>query len=81
MAKRDAWLNPTDDLRGFGNRKVSPRTLTNLYNARPAWLDLAHRALDAAVLAAYGWPKDLTDDEILTRLLALNLERAGKQRG
>ena len=55
------------------------RTLTNLYNARPAWLDLAHRALDAAVLAAYGWPKDLTDDEILARLLALNLERAGKR--
>ena len=49
-------------------------------NARPAWLDLAHRALDAAVLAAYGWPKDLTDDEILARLLALNLERAGKAR-
>jgi hypothetical protein len=36
-----------------------------------------HRALDAAVLAAYGWPGDLTDDEILARLLALNLERAG----
>jgi len=29
------------------------------------------------VLAAYEWPKDLTDDEILARLLALNLERAG----
>ena len=43
------------------------------------WLGLAHRALDAAVLAAYGWPADLTDDEILARLLALNLERAGKQ--
>ena len=53
------------------------RTLTALYNTRPAWLDLAHRTLDAAVLAAYGWPKDLTDDEILARLLALNLERAG----
>ena len=52
------------------------RTLTELYNARPAWLDLAHRALDAAVLAAYGWPVDLSDDEILARLLALNLERA-----
>jgi hypothetical protein len=30
------------------------------------------------VLAAYGWPKDLTDDEILARLLALNLARAAK---
>ena len=67
--------------RRIGTPKRKQRTLTNLYNARPAWLDLAHRALDAAVLAAYGWPKDLTDDEILARLLALNLERAGKQRG
>ncbi|MGI6099301.1 MAG: class I SAM-dependent DNA methyltransferase [Lentisphaerae bacterium] len=31
----------------------------------------------AAVAAAYGWPADLSDDEILERLLALNLERAG----
>ncbi len=34
-------------------------------------------ASTAAVLAAYGWPADLTDDELLARLLALNLERAG----
>ena len=26
--------------------------------------------------AAYGWPPDLPDDEVLERLLALNLERA-----
>ena len=77
VAKRDAWLNPP----GASDAELKQRTLTNLYNARPTWLDLAHRALDAAVLAAYGWPKDLTDDEILARLLALNLERAGKQRG
>ena len=54
------------------------RTLTNLYNARPTWLELAHRKLDEAVFAAYGWPGDLSDEEILERLLALNLERAGK---
>lgn len=41
------------------------------------WLPFAHRALDAAVLVAYGWPGDLSDDELLARLLALNLERAG----
>ena len=35
--------------------------------------------LDEAVFAAYGWPADLSDDEILARLLALNLERAGRQ--
>jgi hypothetical protein len=47
-----------------------------LYNQRPTWLDLAHRKLDQAVLDAYGWPHDLSDEEILERLLALNLERA-----
>jgi hypothetical protein len=58
-------------------RQLAKRTLTNLYNQRPAWLQHAHRRLDEAVAAAYGWPPDLTDDEILSRLLALNLERAG----
>ena len=52
------------------------RTLTNLYNERPAWLRDIHARLDAAVLAAYGWPADITDDDLLARLLALNLERA-----
>lgn len=33
--------------------KLKDRTLTNLYNARPAWLRLAHKKLDEAVLAAY----------------------------
>lgn len=32
------------------------RTSTNLYNERTAWLDNAHRDLDRAVAAAYGWP-------------------------
>jgi hypothetical protein len=40
-------------------------------------LDDIHRALDAAVLRAYGWPADLNDEAILERLLALNLARAG----
>ncbi|MHB1415958.1 MAG: hypothetical protein ACYC1C_11950, partial [Chloroflexota bacterium] len=51
-------------------------TLTNLYNKRPTWLDMLHRRLDEAVCDAYGWPHDLSDDEILARLLALNLERS-----
>jgi hypothetical protein len=59
--------------------KLKKRTLTNLYNERPAWLDLAHKKLDAAVAAAYGWPADLTDDQILEKLLALNLERAAEE--
>ena len=52
------------------------RTLTNLYNARPAWLAACHAKLDAAVAAAYGWPADLPEEDILARLLALNLARA-----
>ena len=71
-------LLPVDDAAAAILKK---RTLTNLYNARPAWLDHAHAALDAAVAAAYGWGDDfragtLTDDEILARLFALNQKRA-----
>lgn len=61
-------------------KQLAKRTLTNLYNERPTWLDLAHRRLDEAVFAAYGWPIDLTDDQILERLLALNLERAAAEK-
>jgi len=34
--------------------------------------------LAAAVFAAYNWPSELEDEEILERLLALNLERAAQ---
>jgi type II restriction/modification system DNA methylase subunit YeeA len=54
--------------------------ITNLYNARPSWLAEAHRKLDAAMFAAYGWPVTLTDAELLERLLALNHERAAASR-
>jgi type II restriction/modification system DNA methylase subunit YeeA len=60
--------------------KLRKRTLTNLYNERPAWLAHAHAKLDAAVAAAYGWPADLSDEEILERLLALNLKRAAEEK-
>ena len=59
--------------------KLKERTLTKLYNERPAWLDLAHKKLDAAVAAAYGFPTDLTDEQILEKLLALNLARAAEE--
>ncbi len=59
---------------------LKKRTLTNLYNERPTWLANAHRALDEAVAAAYGWLADLSDDEILARLFALNQERAAAGR-
>ena len=54
--------------------------LTNLYNARPAWLPHLHATLDASVHAAYGWaesPGELGEEELLSRLLALNLGRGG----
>ena len=52
---------------------LKTRTLTSLYNARPTWLADAHAALDAAVATAYGWPTDISDDDALAALLALNL--------
>jgi hypothetical protein len=57
---------------------LAKRTLTNLYNERPTWLDLAHRKLDEAVFAAYGWDPAMSDEEILAKLLKLNLERNGQ---
>ncbi|HSV69540.1 MAG TPA: DNA methyltransferase [Methylibium sp.] len=63
---------------GF-EKPLGARTLTKLYNERPAWLAQAHERLDAAVAAAYGWTDwtpALPDDEMLRRLLALNRERA-----
>ena len=38
-----------------------------------------HDKLDAAVAESYGWPADLSDDEILARLVALNKERAAEE--
>jgi hypothetical protein len=72
---RDAWLNPPNE----SEADIKDRTLTKLYNARPDWLANAHRALDTAVFAAYGWPPTLTDQEILANLLALNHQRAASQ--
>ena len=69
---RNGWLNPPN----ASAAELKKRTLTNLYNQRPTWLQMVHENLDAAVAAAYGWPTGLPDAEILERLLALNLQRA-----
>lgn len=71
---RRNWLNPE----GATEVQLKERTLTKLYNDRPGWLQYAHKRLDEAVFAAYGWPTDIADEEILKNLLALNLERVGK---
>jgi hypothetical protein len=47
------------------------------YNARPTWLANAHAELDEPVFEAYVWPRDISDEDILKNLLALNLERSG----
>jgi len=83
------WVRtPEEEAAGFPARPVAKpgheaelkkRTLTNLYNQRPAWLDHAHKALDQAIAAAYGWTDytpEMPDEEILRRLLALNLARS-----
>jgi len=75
VEKRDRWLNPE----GATEADLKKRTLTNLHNECPTWLDLAHKQLDDAVLDAYAWPHDLTDEAVLERLLALNLERAATE--
>lgn len=94
VRRREAWLNPPEWVErvaevvpGFPERAVAKpgfeeelarRTLTNLYNERPAWLDSIHKELDAAVAAAYGWKDytpEMSDDEILERLFVLNQSR------
>ena len=69
---RHARLVPRDD---DCAAQLKKRTLTNLYNERPAWLAACHEKLDTAVAAAYGWSADLSDDDILERLLRLNAQR------
>ena len=55
-------------------KELKKRTLTKLYNTRPQWLADAHDALDAAVATAYGWDTDISEEDALERLLALNLQ-------
>jgi type II restriction/modification system DNA methylase subunit YeeA len=69
-------LVPVDEAAAI---ELQKRTLTSLYNARPAWLDNLHRDLDRAVFAAYAWPEppeELPEAEVLGRLLALNQDRS-----
>jgi len=68
--------------KALGNDSSNVRTGGQAaYKERPTWLDLAHRKLDEAVFAAYGWAPSLSDDALLARLLDLNLQRAGSPEG
>jgi type II restriction/modification system DNA methylase subunit YeeA len=73
---RRGWLDPP----GATEAQLAKRTLTNLYNERPTWLDQVHERLDRAVHAAYGWPYPLEEDEVLARLLEMNRARSASPR-
>ena len=73
---RDCEVSPIGSQRRRFAKQLKKRTLTNLYNERPTWFDLAHMKLDEAVFDAYGWDPATADDELLAALLALNLARA-----
>ena len=58
-------------------RRTTKKTHTHQpLQRRPTWLDLAHKKLDTAVFAAYGWDPAMTDEDLLAKLLELNLARA-----
>ncbi|WP_343057673.1 type IIL restriction-modification enzyme MmeI [Deinococcus budaensis] len=87
-AEVEKWARYVVQLREHLLGQDPKATLTGLYNAvaglrvesdatHPvAALATAHDHLDTAVAAAYGWDWTLTEDEVLSRLLALNLERS-----
>jgi hypothetical protein len=59
-----------------GRRRTATQDADQPHNEPPTWLARAHVRLDQAVHVAYGWPYTLRDEEILERLIALNLSRA-----
>ncbi len=52
----------------------------HVYNQRPTWLANTHTRIYRAVSAAYGWPEDIEDEDVLNNLLALNLDRSAAPR-
>jgi len=78
-AQRSAGRYPDRILPKTVEAAAKPRERMLLDNQRPRWLADAPDALDRAVAAAYGWPEDISTDDALARLLALNLERAKAQ--
>jgi hypothetical protein len=90
---RERWLHPPEWIDqfnepGWPTRHIpkveheidaKKRTLTNLYNENPQWLENIQHELDMAVAIAYGWADytvDMPEDAMLARLFKLNLARA-----
>jgi hypothetical protein len=64
--RRDEALNPAEKV-------IHAQGLVSV-------LKQIHDDLDATVFATYGWPLELTDEQILERLVKLNAERAEEER-
>ena len=92
---REEWLNPPkwvvrspEIAPGFPERllpkpgyeeNLKSRTMTDLYNELPTWLENAQAVLDQAVASTYGWldySVSMSADTILSRLLDLNHKQA-----
>ncbi|QDU86846.1 hypothetical protein Pla175_01990 [Pirellulimonas nuda] len=86
--KRQQAAHPSLTMTGMYNvleklrsgETLNPKERTIHEQGLVAVLKQNHDDLDAAVAEAYGWPVDLSDEEILERLVALNHERAEEER-
>ncbi|MDM8527704.1 hypothetical protein QUF58_05760 [Anaerolineales bacterium HSG24] len=67
-----AWTTGIEQTLKLG--KISAQLFLTLTDIET--LDWLHTEIDKAVLDSYGWPHDLTEEQILEKLLALNLERS-----
>lgn len=72
--------NLLEAVRGPGGlAALSAEDQDKVARGRVLILDELHRRIDAAVADAYGWPHDLSDQDILARLVALNAERRAEE--
>ena len=62
-----------------GGAALSPQDQDQTRAARAGIVERLHQQIDAAVAEAYGWPDDLAPAEIVTRLVALNAQRAAEE--
>jgi hypothetical protein len=58
---------------------LTPKEKVTHDQALVSTLKQLHDEVDAAVAAAYGWPWPLSDADILTRVVALNAQRAAEE--
>ena len=78
-----AWPNPTEEqkkrIEATAQKILDARanhpesSFADLYDNTAMPLDLrkAHRANDAEVCAAYGWPENISEEEIVRKLFGL----------